>query len=458
MKFKEYAFKDLLINIVDNRGKTCPTAESGIPLIATNCIKNDALYPAHEKVRFVDDNTYDNWFRGHPKPGDIIFVCKGSPGRVCWTPDPVDFCIAQDMLAIRADETKIHPKYLFALLRSEETQNKILNMHVGTLIPHFKKGDFGNLYFDIPEDMEYQKQVGEAYFEFCNKIELNRQTNQMLEEMAQAVFKSWFVDFEPTRAKIAAKENGQDPESAAMAAIAGKTIAQLETLPPEQLKTLKFTATLFPDTLVNSGLGEIPQGWEAKPLYETAEYVNGGAFKAIDFCDPKEGLPIIKIAELKQGIYDGTKYTLKDVKQRHFITNDDVLYSWSGSPETSLEVFKWFGGDGWLNQHIFKLNFSSDAQKYFTYYLLQHMKPVLIATAQDKQTTGLGHVTVADMKRLLVPYPDQNTFEKFKDVISPLYDQCSILEKEIMSLSETRDTLLPKLLNGEIEVNHEVAA
>ncbi len=115
--------------------------EDGIPRIATNCIKNESLYPVYEKRRYVSDETYKNWFRGHPEPQDIIFVCKGSPGRVAWTPNPVPFCIAQDMVAIRADETKIHPKYLFALLRSRATQDQILNMHDGTLILHFNKGD-----------------------------------------------------------------------------------------------------------------------------------------------------------------------------------------------------------------------------------------------------------------------------------------------------------------------------
>ena len=110
MKFKEYSFKDLLVEIVDNRGKTCPTANAGIPLIATNCIKNDVLYPVFEKVRYVDQDTYDNWFRGHPEPDDMIFVCKGSPGRVAWVPDPINFCIAQDMVAIRADKSKVYPK------------------------------------------------------------------------------------------------------------------------------------------------------------------------------------------------------------------------------------------------------------------------------------------------------------------------------------------------------------
>lgn len=75
-------FTDLLLKIVDNRGRTCPTATHGTPLIATNCVKSDTLYPTYDNVRYVDDETMSDWFRGHPIPGDILFVCKGSPGQV----------------------------------------------------------------------------------------------------------------------------------------------------------------------------------------------------------------------------------------------------------------------------------------------------------------------------------------------------------------------------------------
>ncbi len=197
-------------------------------------------------------------------------------------------------------------------------------------------------------------------------------------------------------------------------------------------------------------MGEIPEGWEAKPLYETAEYVNGNVFKTKDFSNDGSGLPIVKIVELKNGLSEGTKYTTGEFKEKYAIVNNDILYSWSGSPETSLEVFKWFGGNAWLNQHIFKLNFESDQQKYFAYYLLKYMKPLLIATAQQKQTTGLGHVTVADMKRLLVAYPDAELLSIFKEKIAPLYEKCSSLDKENIELRCLRDTLLPKLLGGEI--------
>lgn len=186
-------FSDLLSNIVDNRGKTCPISESGIALIATNCIKNDNLYPVYENVRHVSAETYKNWFRGHPEPGDFIFVTKGTPGRVCLVPKKVDFCIAQDMVAIRADSKKIDPKYLFAALRSTDIQGEIENLHVGSLIPHFKKGDFDKLIIPLPE-RELQEYIGEQYLLFSIKIDLLNRQNKTLEGMAEALWRKAFVE------------------------------------------------------------------------------------------------------------------------------------------------------------------------------------------------------------------------------------------------------------------------
>ncbi|HVA27221.1 MAG TPA: hypothetical protein VNF68_03525, partial [Candidatus Baltobacteraceae bacterium] len=119
-------FDQLLSAIIDNRGKTIPTSPRGLALIATNCISNDQLYPSRDTVRYIGDETYSSqWFRAHPKPGDIIVVLKGSPGRCCLVPDPVDFCIAQDMVAVRADSEKVDPQYLFAALRSPMVQDAI---------------------------------------------------------------------------------------------------------------------------------------------------------------------------------------------------------------------------------------------------------------------------------------------------------------------------------------------
>jgi type I restriction enzyme, S subunit len=148
--WKEKKLKDILEFVVDNRGKTAPTSETGMPLIATNCIRKDNIFPVHEKVRYVSEETYRNWFRSHPEPGDLIFVNKGTPGCVNLAPNPVDFCIAQDMIALRADKNYVSNYYLFLFLRSEDMQNQIVNSSVGTTIPHLKKIDLLSFNILIP--------------------------------------------------------------------------------------------------------------------------------------------------------------------------------------------------------------------------------------------------------------------------------------------------------------------
>lgn len=179
--------------IVDNRGKTVPTVDNGVPLIATNCIDNRNLYPIYKKVRYVSQDTYDNWFRSHPKPRDIILTLKGSQnGAVNLVPDNVDFCIAQDMVALRADENKINPLYLFAALRSEEIQKKIKALDVSGVIPHFKKSDFDKL--EIPLfSPELQEFIGKTYYYLCRKIDLLHRQNKTLEAITEAIFREWFV-------------------------------------------------------------------------------------------------------------------------------------------------------------------------------------------------------------------------------------------------------------------------
>lgn len=327
----------------------------------------------------------------------------------------------------------------------------INGMDSGSAIPSLSREDFYQIPVDLPS-IETQNKIVQVLDSLENKIANNNRINQSLEEIAQALFKSWFVDFDPVKAKMEAKAQGKDPQLAAMMAISGKTTVETQGFASPEYDELRATADLFPDQLVESELGLIPEGWILKPLYETAEYVNGGAFKSKDFTESKEGLPIIKIAELKSGISAQTKYTSKEMPEKYRISNDDMLYSWSGSPETSLEVFKWYGGEGWLNQHIFKINTESIEQKVFVYYLLKYLKPQLIQIAKNKQTTGLGHVTVADMKRMQVVIPNDISFQLITDNFISLFEQASNCKKQNFILSQQRDTLLPRLLSGKIEV------
>ena len=180
--------------VVDNRGKTAPTDDNGIPLIATNCVNNTNLYPSYENLRYVSQETYDTWFRSHPQPGDILLTLKGSQnGAVCLVPDPVEFVIAQDMVALRIDENIIDPLFLFAALRSPDVQSQIKNLDVSGVIPHLKKSDFDKLMLPYPEP-PIQKVIGEFYFTLSRKIDLLHRQNKTLEAIAETLFRQWFIE------------------------------------------------------------------------------------------------------------------------------------------------------------------------------------------------------------------------------------------------------------------------
>lgn len=314
---------ELLSFIVDNRGKTVPTAPSGHKLIATNCVTNNTLFPVYEKIRYLSEETYQTWFRAHPIPGDILFVNKGTPGRVCLVPDPVDFCIAQDMIALRADESKIYPKYLFAVLRSREIQQQIYNTNVGDVIPHFKKQFLNQLLIPIPE-RSIQESIGDLYYVLSLKAERNKKINDNLYAQAKAIFDNHFINIDA-----------------------------------------------------------IPAGWRKGNLLDIANYLNGLAMQKFRPQGHEIGLPVLKIKELRQGSCDDSSELCSlSIKPEYIIHNGDVIFSWSGS----LLVDIWCGGTCGLNQHLFKVT-SDVYDKWFYYLWTAHHLARFIAIAADKATT-----------------------------------------------------------------------
>ena len=153
---------------------------------------------------------------------------------------------------------------------------------------------------------------------------------------------------------------------------------------------------------------DFPDHWYRRPLYSLASWVNGLAFRNIHFSPT--GKPVIKIAEIKGGISGQTKFTHQTFDESVCVRPGDLLFSWSGKPETSIDAFWWHGPEGWLNQHIFRVTPGTEVDRTFFYYLLRYLKPYFVRIAQNKQTTGLGHVTKRDLENMEVaipPLPDQ---------------------------------------------------
>ena len=141
------------------------------------------------------------------------------------------------------------------------------------------------------------------------------------------------------------------------------------------------------------------------PLYDLATYINGAAYKAFQPNLERRSHPIIKIAELKAGVTEQTAYSDVEMPEKYKISPKDILFSWSGNPDTSIDTFVWSYDSAWLNQHIFRVVPNQPNERTFLLLLLKHLRPVFAELARNKQTTGLGHVTVANLKQLYVIYP-----------------------------------------------------
>ena len=147
-----------------------------------------------------------------------------------------------------------------------------------------------------------------------------------------------------------------------------------------------------------------PVHWNRMPLYSMAKWVNGLAFRNIEFSET--GRPVIKIAEIKNGISGQTKFTHQIFDKSVRVRTGDLLFSWSGQPETSIDAFWWRGPEGWLNQHVFRVTPSVEINTTFFFYLLRYLKPNFVSIAKNKQTTGLGHVTKQDIKGIEAALPN----------------------------------------------------
>lgn len=368
-------------------------------------------------------------------PGIVIGRSGASFGQVHFS--PVDYWPHNTALYV-TDFKGNDPRFAFYFLKALDFDR----FNSGSAQPSLNRNFIYPIPVRIPPLAE-QKAIAAVLGALDDKIELNRRMNATLEAIARALFQSWFVDFDPVRRNM--DRRGQKSEI-------GKVRSERKSTPAISDSTLHSSVfdSLFPDSFQNSKLGPIPHGWSAIPLHDTAQWVNGAAFKNEDFCAAGEGLPVIKIAELKNGISAQTKWCRRAADPDKIIDTGDLLYSWSGSPDTSLEAFLWSGGRGLLNQHIFKVISRTAAEKRFVYYLLQYLRPVLVETARNKQTTGLGHVTIADMKRLLVCGPSKAVLAAFDRNIAPIFDKAFTNTLESRTLATLRDTLLPKLLSGEL--------
>jgi type I restriction enzyme S subunit len=369
-----------------------------------------------EKISLKSGDLYVS-LKDVTQSGDLL----GSIARV-----PLDIAsgrLTQDTVKLVFDGEPVSRDYIYWLLRTPAYRDYCRGCATGTTALGLSREDF--LDFPVPSPTPADEVLIELLEGVEKRITLLRETNATLEAIAQALFKSWFVDFDPVHAKA----EGRQPEGMDAA-----------------------TAALFPNSFEESELGLVPKGWMTRPIYDMATYINGAAYKAFEPNAERRGLPIIKIAELKAGISAQTAFSDVAMPDKYLIETGDILFSWSGNPDTSIDTFVWQHAPALLNQHIFRVLPHDAVERSFVLQMLRNLKPVFAELARNKQTTGLGHVTVADLKRLHVVHPPQSVIEQFNILAVPIHQKIFGNEQQAKTLTQLRDTLLPRLISGKLRL------
>lgn len=412
-----------------------------------------ASLPTNTKfIKQIDEKPFSGGSKF--KNGDTLFAritpCleNGKTGKVTNLKDEIIGHGSTEFIVMSAKEPEFDEDYIYYFARLPEFREFAQQRMVGTSgRQRVAWQDLADFEFIFPPK-EQRKKAAALLNIYDQKIDLNTQINQTLEQIAQALFKSWFVDFDPVRAKVQALSDGlsfEQAELAAMQAISGKTAEELTALSqtqPDRYAKLAETAKAFPCEMVEVDGVEVPKGWNLKALDEIANYQNGLALQKFRPEDNEPFLPVVKIAQLRQGYADGEEKAKASIKSECIIDNGDVIFSWSGS----LLVDIWCGGKAALNQHLFKVT-SKRYPKWFYYFYTKYHLAEFQRIAYDKAVT-MGHIKREHLSaaKCIVPNDELLANKTLENILEKIIFN----RLENFNLQDTRDLLLPRLLNGEM--------
>ena len=299
-----------------------------------------------------------------------------------------------EFIVFRKKENISDADFIYYLICSDQIRIPAIKSMVGSSGRQRVQIDvLKELIINLPP-LDVQKKIAGVLGALDDKIELNSKINNNLEQQAQALFKSWFVDFEPFG-------------------------------------------------------GTMPKDWKVGNLLDIADYLNGLAMQKFRPAENDKGLPVLKIKELRQGFCDSNSELCSlNVKNEYIVNDGDVIFSWSGS----LLVDFWCGGKCGLNQHLFKVT-SKNFDKWFYFLWTKHYLEHFAFIAADKATT-MGHIKREELEKAKVIIPSSECYQKMKQIMTPIYNLLISNRVENTRLSALRDALLPKLMNGEIDVSN----
>lgn len=336
----------------------------------------------------ISKEDFDELVKNNCKPnkGDILLSKDGANCLdIIFVYNQEEEIVLLSSIAIARLKPDYNPNFIRYFLLSPGAQQMMRNNYVsGSAIPRVILKDFRNVPVPLPIRNE-QDQIAEILSSLDDKIDLLHRQNKTLEQMAETLWRQWFVE-------------------------------------------------------------EAEESWAERSLDQVAEYLNGLACQKYPVQLGEIGLPVIKIKEMKNGITDSSDLATANVPEKYLIKDGDMLFSWSGS----LEIVLWFGGTGVLNQHLFKVT-SDHYPQWFIYYWTRYHLEEFKAIAVDKATT-MGHIQRHHLSDAKVLVPTELELKHMSQSVEPVFQKLKINNQQISSLTQLRDSLLPKLMSGDIPI------
>ena len=377
-EWKQYRLIDVLDTLIDYRGKTPKKTMFGIPLITAKIIKNGRIETPTE---FISVDDYDSWMvRGFPMIGDVVLTTEAPLGEVAQL-DDANIALAQRVVTLRGKSDVLDNTYLKYYFLSNVGHQRLKARETGTTVTGIKQSELREVLVDVPP-YEIQVRISNILKSLDDKIEVNRKINENLEQQAQALFKSWFVDFEPFK-------NGE---------------------------------------FVESEFGMIPKGWRVGNLGDLLEIKYGKDHK--------------KLADGKVPVY-GSGGLMRRVDKTLYI-GESVLIPRKGTLNNVMYVNEGF----WTVDTMFYTIPKIEHIALFCYLLLsgKDLASMNAGSAVPSMTTEI-------LNSMPVVIPQKNIVNEFDSVVSSYFRKIESNNQESRRLAELRDTLLPKLMSGELKVN-----
>ncbi|MFA0381090.1 restriction endonuclease subunit S [Vibrio sp. 10N.222.54.A3] len=416
--------------------------ENGIPVIrGGNLSANTSDRMSDDGLVFVSEEKAAEFKRSVVRKGDLIFTCWGTINQVGLLDEQRQFdeyIISNKQMKVTLDVDKADPLFVYYMFSGPKKQKEILQNGIGAAVPGFNLGQLREHKLTLP-NINNQRRIASYLDSLDQKITLNNQINQTLEQMAQAIFKSWFVDFDPVKTKM----NGEQPK--------GMDAPFLS----------KEVASLFPEKLVESELGLIPEGWEVTNVgdfTDTFDYVANGSFAAlkanVDLFDEPNEVIYVRTTDFNKGFKNELKYT--DEPSYQFLSKSklyghETIISNVGDVGTVFRAPSWYDMPMTLGSNAMGI-VSEGANSYIYYMFKSHIGQHLL----DGITSGSAQMKFnkTSFRKLRVVLPSKGVLAKFEELEASLWAKHASNQKESLHLERLRDTLLPKLLSGEIDLEN----